>query len=200
VNRNPPFCGANLNIDPSGLIYIHSGCEQHAFFQLDKFWISKDTVHITRFDFLTESPFVYIRKTPTNEAFQEIRFLSIEGYEFTYRLDEVKKACFAYGWSKHERRKRLELRASTLRFRNGDIKVIDIPLLDRIFNVPEPIWIKEGFDYEIRLNFPLDLLQSCFHSVTNFKVSYLLVGKEEIVFPATGERFPIICRKAGIFR
>ena len=201
INRNPPFCASYLTIaDCSGLIYINSGCEQHSSFTLDKYHISRDTVYIDRFDMLTESPFVYIRKKPTNNEFQEVLFLSIEGAEFAYRHDEVKNACFAYGWDKHEKRRRLHLKSSRLKFRNGNIKILDIPLLNQIFKVPEPIWIKKGYNYEIMLNFPKVLLESCLHGVSNFKVDYLIVGPKDISYPPSEESFLILNKKAGMFQ
>ena len=200
INRNPPFCASYMTVDCSGLIYINSGCEQHSSFTLDKYHIRRDTVFIDRFDLHKESPFVYIRKMPTSNKFQEILFLSIEGEEFAYRYDEVKNACFAYGWDKHEKRRRLDLNSSRLKFRDGRIKILDIPLLNRIFNVPEPIWIEEGYNYEIMLNFPKVLLESCMHSVSNFTVDYLVVQEERITYPPSNESFLILNKKPGLFQ
>ena len=90
-----------------------------------------------------------------------------------------------------DKKRRLNLVSSTLTFTNGSVKVLDIPLLRRIFGVPEPLWIKKGLDYEIKLNAPYDMLQSCLHTVSNFGNPYLLIKQNEIVFPSSGDSMPI---------
>jgi hypothetical protein len=188
-------CGYYLTLNSSKFIYVNSGCEQHSSFALDRFHIAGDTIFIDRFDFLKESPFVYIKKKVSKGRFQKIIFCSVEGKQFVYRHDEDKKPFFAMARNMKDRKRRLNLVSSTLTFQNGSVKVLDISVLQRIFGVPQPIWIKPGFDYEIKLNVPYDMLESCLHKVSNFGSSYFLIKKNQILFPSTGDLIPIICRK-----
>ncbi len=199
-NEQNKLCGTYLRLDSSKFIYVNTGCEQHSFFALDRFHVSNDSIYIDRFDLMRESPFVHIKKRASNGRFQKIVFLSIEGKKFDYRHDEEKHPHFALVRNMHDRKRHLDLVSSTLTFRNGSVKVLDIPLLHRIFGVPEPLWIKEGFDYEIKLNVPYDMLESCLHAVTNFRTPYLLVKQNEVVFPSSGDSFPILCRKGDLYK
>ncbi len=191
-------CGYYLTLDSSKFIYVNSGCEQHSSFALGRFNMSNDTIYIEPFDFLQESPFVYIKKKASKGKFQKIVFLSVEGKEFEYRHDEEKHPFFAMARNMKDSKRCLNLVSSTLTFLNGSIKVLDIPVLKRIFGVPEPLWIKPGIDYEIKLNVPYDMLQSCLHKVSNFGNIYLLIRQNQIIFPSTGVSIPIICRKDNL--
>jgi hypothetical protein len=196
--KDNPLCGTYLMMDSSKFIYIHSGCEQHSFFALDRFHVSNDSIYLDRFDFMHESPFVYIKTKASSGGLQKIKFLSIEGKKFEYRHDEEKHPFFAVVRNMHDRKRRLNLVSSTLTFPNGSVKVLDISLLERIFGVPEPLWIKSGVDYEIKLNVPYDMLESCLHKVSNFSSTYLLIRQNQIVFPSSGDFIPIMCRKNNL--
>lgn len=198
--KDQPFCGSVITLDSYGFIYLNTGCEQHSSFAIDRFHISHDSILLDRFNFLLEKAFVYIKKKKSDRNIQKIVFLSLEGKKFNYRKDERKPLFFAIARNAKDKKRYLHADSSTLVFKNGSVKVIDIPMLNQIFGVPEPLWIQKGFDYEIMINAPHALLSSCLHQVSNFSSDFILVSQNELLSPSSGMSYPIICMRPDLFK
>ncbi len=187
------LCGSSLIIDSLNNIYYSTGCEQHVSYAFDKCHISNDTIYIDRSNLLLKQPF-FVTETKNTGNTQTIAFKTLNGNTINYRYDHKDSAYFAIARTKKDKRKDLMLKNSLLSFKNGSIKVLEFPLLERIFGVPITFWVKKGYSYELRINvpFPLDL---CIHSASNFSEQYLLIDGNDVVFPKNNFRMKLVCRK-----
>jgi hypothetical protein len=195
-NEKVLLCGGDLMIDSMNYIYLSSGCEQHAGFLFDKCHISNDTIYIDKFDFLLNEPFFKITATRIKTGMQQVSFKSIDGKPMYYRFEHPVSPYFATARTFKNKRRKLILANSSVTFKNGTIKMMELHLLSRIFGVPITFWVRPGYSYKVIINLPGALLANyCVHGASNFPEAYLLIKNNEVVFPADNFRIPITCRQ-----
>jgi len=194
-DKEVQLCGEDLMVDTMNYIYLSTGCEQHTYFYFDKCHISNDTIYLDKFDFILNSPFFKIVTTKIKTDIQKITFQSIDGKPMYYRFEHPLSPYFAVARTIKNNRKKLILNNSSVSFKNGTIKMMEISLLSRIFGVPITLWLKPGLSYKVIINLPGALLSDyCIHGASNFTEKYLLIKDNKVVFPNKKWQIPISCR------